>query len=170
MSNGSSRRRSFQRGLSEREALGPSSWVSTSRRTFTSISAARTSFATVTESIPTEDNGRCPSGVSYVLENRQAMKRVFPKLFASAKFAPSIATRRLLAVLRHVAPHENRSHGGCPHAGNLQFRIFRTFLSRPFDGDRNCHRQRSSREGFAGLYEDDQGTQAGRCHLSPHRR
>ena len=28
-----------------------------------------------------EDNGRCPSGVSYLLENRQAMKRVFPRLF-----------------------------------------------------------------------------------------
>jgi uncharacterized circularly permuted ATP-grasp superfamily protein len=27
-----------------------------------------------------EDNGRCPSGVSYLLENRQAMKRVFPNL------------------------------------------------------------------------------------------
>jgi uncharacterized circularly permuted ATP-grasp superfamily protein len=25
-----------------------------------------------------EDNGRCPSGVSYVLENRRAMKRAFP--------------------------------------------------------------------------------------------
>ena len=26
-----------------------------------------------------EDNGRCPSGVSYVLENRRAMKRTFPR-------------------------------------------------------------------------------------------
>ena len=25
-----------------------------------------------------EDNGRCPSGVSYVLENRRAMQRTFP--------------------------------------------------------------------------------------------
>ncbi len=30
-----------------------------------------------------EDNGRTPSGVSYVLENRAIMKRVFPALFAS---------------------------------------------------------------------------------------
>jgi len=29
-----------------------------------------------------EDNARCPSGVSYLLENRQAMKRVFPNLFS----------------------------------------------------------------------------------------
>src|SRR6202050_1929515 len=28
-----------------------------------------------------EDNGRTPSGVSYVLENRAVMKRVFPSLF-----------------------------------------------------------------------------------------
>ena len=28
-----------------------------------------------------EDNLRCPSGVSYVLENREVMKRAFPKLF-----------------------------------------------------------------------------------------
>jgi uncharacterized circularly permuted ATP-grasp superfamily protein len=30
-----------------------------------------------------EDNGRCPSGVSYLLENRMAMKRAFPNLFSS---------------------------------------------------------------------------------------
>ena len=30
-----------------------------------------------------EDNARCPSGVSYVLENRQAMKRIFPALFSN---------------------------------------------------------------------------------------
>src|SRR5712671_7641730 len=30
-----------------------------------------------------EDNGRCPSGVSYVLENRRAMKRTFPGMFES---------------------------------------------------------------------------------------
>ncbi len=28
-----------------------------------------------------EDNGRCPSGVSYVLENRRALKRSFPGMF-----------------------------------------------------------------------------------------
>jgi uncharacterized circularly permuted ATP-grasp superfamily protein len=30
-----------------------------------------------------EDNGRTPSGVSYVLENRAVMKRVFPSLFST---------------------------------------------------------------------------------------
>src|SRR5205085_7747710 len=28
-----------------------------------------------------EDNLRCPSGVSYVLENREVMKRTFPQVF-----------------------------------------------------------------------------------------
>lgn len=32
-----------------------------------------------------EDNVRCPSGVSYVLENREVMKRTFPDLFRSHK-------------------------------------------------------------------------------------
>ncbi|MGI9553582.1 MAG: circularly permuted type 2 ATP-grasp protein [Thermodesulfobacteriota bacterium] len=32
-----------------------------------------------------EDNLRCPSGVSYVLENRQVMKRTFPKVFGDLK-------------------------------------------------------------------------------------
>ena len=32
-----------------------------------------------------EDNGRTPSGVSYVLENRAVMKRVFPGLFADIR-------------------------------------------------------------------------------------
>ena len=32
-----------------------------------------------------EDNLRCPSGVSYVLQNRQLMKQTFPQLFERAK-------------------------------------------------------------------------------------
>ncbi len=53
-----------------------------------------------------EDNGRCPSGVSYVLENRQAMKRVFPRLFASYHVRPvDDYPQALLNVLRYIAPH-----------------------------------------------------------------
>ncbi|CAN5650050.1 circularly permuted type 2 ATP-grasp protein [soil metagenome] len=55
-----------------------------------------------------EDNGRCPSGVSYVLENRQAMKRVFPKLFRKYAVRPvDRYAQDLLSALRYVAPHEN---------------------------------------------------------------
>jgi uncharacterized circularly permuted ATP-grasp superfamily protein len=55
-----------------------------------------------------EDNGRCPSGVSYLLENRQAMKRVFPRLFARHSVRPvGTYPQELLAALRHSAPHGN---------------------------------------------------------------
>lgn len=52
-----------------------------------------------------EDNGRCPSGVSYVLENRHVMKRVFPRLFGSYKVRPvDNYAQELLNLLRYVAP------------------------------------------------------------------
>ncbi len=57
-----------------------------------------------------EDNGRCPSGVSYVLENRQVMKRVFPQLFAKHKVCPvDHYGQELLNLLRHVAPRNCRN-------------------------------------------------------------
>ncbi|HEX8372691.1 MAG TPA: circularly permuted type 2 ATP-grasp protein [Chthoniobacterales bacterium] len=55
-----------------------------------------------------EDNGRCPSGVSYVLEGRQAMKRVFPKLFARYQVRPVDGyCQDLLNLLRYIAPDGN---------------------------------------------------------------
>jgi len=55
-----------------------------------------------------EDNGRCPSGVSYLLENRQAMKRVFPKLFSRYSVRPvDRYPQELLSALRHIAPGGN---------------------------------------------------------------
>jgi uncharacterized circularly permuted ATP-grasp superfamily protein len=54
-----------------------------------------------------EDNGRCPSGVSYVLENRQVMKRVFPKLFGRHRVRPvDHYGQDLLNLLHYVAPNE----------------------------------------------------------------
>jgi uncharacterized circularly permuted ATP-grasp superfamily protein len=52
-----------------------------------------------------EDNGRCPSGVSYLLENRIAMKRAFPNLFSSVGVRPvDHYTQDLLTVLQYIAP------------------------------------------------------------------
>jgi len=52
-----------------------------------------------------EDNGRTPSGVSYVLKNRQVMKQVFPFLFRQYNVRPvDDYPANLLAVLRHIAP------------------------------------------------------------------
>jgi uncharacterized circularly permuted ATP-grasp superfamily protein len=52
-----------------------------------------------------EDNGRCPSGVSYVLENRRAMKRSFPGMFEDIGVRPvEDYPQELLRMLNHIAP------------------------------------------------------------------
>jgi uncharacterized circularly permuted ATP-grasp superfamily protein len=52
-----------------------------------------------------EDNCRTPSGVSYVLKNRQVMKQVFPLLFEQYDVRPvDDYTDNLLALLRSIAP------------------------------------------------------------------
>jgi uncharacterized circularly permuted ATP-grasp superfamily protein len=52
-----------------------------------------------------EDNARTPSGVSYMLENREVMMRLFPELFAQNRVAPvENYPDALLATLRSVAP------------------------------------------------------------------
>jgi uncharacterized circularly permuted ATP-grasp superfamily protein len=52
-----------------------------------------------------EDNARTPSGVSYMLDNREAMMRLFPELFVRHRVAPAENyPDALLASLRSVAP------------------------------------------------------------------
>jgi uncharacterized circularly permuted ATP-grasp superfamily protein len=52
-----------------------------------------------------EDNLRVPSGVSYMLTNRQVIKRVFPVLFSSYDVRPvDHYGQALLATLRALAP------------------------------------------------------------------
>jgi uncharacterized circularly permuted ATP-grasp superfamily protein len=52
-----------------------------------------------------EDNCRTPSGVSYVLKNRQVMKQIFPLLFEQYNVRPvDDYTDNLLALLRSIAP------------------------------------------------------------------
>ena len=52
-----------------------------------------------------EDNARTPSGVSYMLENREVMIRLAPDLFAEHRVAPvENYPDALLATLRSVAP------------------------------------------------------------------
>src|SRR5437764_1912493 len=52
-----------------------------------------------------EDNLRCPSGVSYVLENRHLMKSLFPEVFAASRIRP-VANYpiRLRDMLEFLAP------------------------------------------------------------------
>jgi uncharacterized circularly permuted ATP-grasp superfamily protein len=50
-----------------------------------------------------EDNVRCPSGVSYVLENRHIVKRIFPKLLQSMSIRSiDDYPMRLLSMLRYL--------------------------------------------------------------------
>ncbi len=53
-----------------------------------------------------EDNLRCPSGASYMLENRAALKRAFPNLYQSARVKPVDGyAADLRKVLQHAVPH-----------------------------------------------------------------
>src|SRR6516164_7501205 len=52
-----------------------------------------------------EDNARTPSGVSYMLENREIMMRLFPELFSRYRVAPvENYPDELLATLKSIAP------------------------------------------------------------------
>jgi uncharacterized circularly permuted ATP-grasp superfamily protein len=56
-----------------------------------------------------EDNLRCPSGVSYVLENRDVLKRTLPKVFQNMNVRPvDDYPHRLLNMLQYLA-HVNVS-------------------------------------------------------------
>lgn len=60
-----------------------------------------------------EDNLRCPSGASYMLENRAALKRAFPNLYQSAGVHPvDEYPNQLRNVLQYVAPKNMNSSDG----------------------------------------------------------
>jgi uncharacterized circularly permuted ATP-grasp superfamily protein len=67
-----------------------------------------------------EDTLRCPSGVSYVLENRAVMKQAFPQVFEAWRVRPvDVYPSRLRETLEQVAPPrtgrpEGRGEGGEP--------------------------------------------------------
>ncbi|MFT4033864.1 MAG: circularly permuted type 2 ATP-grasp protein [Siphonobacter sp.] len=55
-----------------------------------------------------EDNLRCPSGVSYMLENRELLKQTFPEVFASTDVRPvSDYPSRLLEMLQFISDRPN---------------------------------------------------------------
>src|SRR4029077_1026389 len=57
-----------------------------------------------------EDNARTPSGVSYMLENREIMLRLFPELFSRHRIAPvENYPDELLGTLKSVAPASSSS-------------------------------------------------------------
>ncbi len=57
-----------------------------------------------------EDNLRCPSGVSYVLQNRQLMKQTFPQLFEQTSITPvDDYCSRLLDALQYLREDQVRT-------------------------------------------------------------
>ncbi len=91
-----------------------------------------------------EDNLRVPSGVSYMLENRQVVKRVFPELFESAAILPvDDYPSQLYDMLSALSPRTGaatRSRGA--DARHLQLGLFRARVSRAPDGLRAGRRPR----------------------------
>ncbi len=56
-----------------------------------------------------EDNLRVPSGVSYMLENRHVMKRVFPELFQDTRILPvDDYTTQLFDMLVSISPRQEK--------------------------------------------------------------
>ena len=83
-----------------------------------------------------EDNLRCPSGVSYVLENREVMKRTFPKLFDGLAILPvEDYPEQLLKMLQYISPPTagDPSRGGAD-ARHLQLGLLRALFPGSADG------------------------------------
>jgi uncharacterized circularly permuted ATP-grasp superfamily protein len=83
-----------------------------------------------------EDNARTPSGVSYMLENRETMLQMFPELFTRIKVQPVRTTRSTCAARSPPRARRllARLHRGGADAGHPQLRLLRTRLPRRPDG------------------------------------
>ena len=85
-----------------------------------------------------EDNLQVPSGMSYVVENRRTMARVFPGLFLEQQVRPvasssGVAARR---VARVGAGRRGGARRGAAHSRRGQCGLFRARLPGPQDGHR----------------------------------
>ena len=112
-----------------------------------------------------EDNVRTPSGVSYMLENREVMMRLAPNLFAQP---PGCARRELSRRPARGAPGPSRPPTSNEPPGDrlanprpLQQRLLRTFVSGRQAWRRACRRPRSDRRGRYGVHAHDRGGRAG---------
>ena len=119
-----------------------------------------------------EDNARTPSGVSYMLENREIMMRLFPELFSRHRIAPvENYPDELLATLKSVAPSSASRDPNVvlADARRVQFRLLRTFVPCRQARRRTGRGPRSLRQGRDRLHAHNAGSAAGRRHLPPHR-
>ena len=120
-----------------------------------------------------EDNLRCPSGVSYVLQNRQLMKQTFPQLF---EMLGDPAGRRLLqpaarrAAVPDGRPRRARRRSRCCRPACYNSAYFEhSFLAQQMGIDLVEGRDLVVSDGFVYM-RTTQGLRADRRALPPHRR
>ena len=120
-----------------------------------------------------EDNARTPSGVSYMLENREVTMRLLPDLFARHSVAPvDDYPDQLLACLRSVAPRLNGGEATIvlltPGAFNSAY-YEHSFLADKL-GRRAGRGPRPVRRRRPGVHAHHARAAPGRCDLPAGRR
>ena len=119
-----------------------------------------------------EDNARTPSGVSYMLENREIMLRLFPELFSRHRIAPvDNYPDELLATLQSVAPDSAAAE---PTVVLLTPGVYNSaYYEHSFLADKLGIELVEGRDLFVKgevvYHAHDAGAQARRRDLSPHR-
>jgi uncharacterized circularly permuted ATP-grasp superfamily protein len=83
-------------------------WVKTSKGIWIHITGTDLIRGDDGEFMVLEDNLRCPSGVSYMLENRELLKRTFPEVLGKTRVQPiSDYPTRLLQMLQYISDRPN---------------------------------------------------------------
>ncbi len=120
-----------------------------------------------------EDNVRTPSGVSYMLENREVMMRLFPELFTQP---PRRAGRELSGrAARHLAlgragAAKPGSDRGAADPRPVQFGVLRALVPGRQARRRTGRGLRPLRQGRCRLHAHDRRPDARRRDLPAHRR
>lgn len=118
-----------------------------------------------------EDNLRCPSGISYVLENRRVMKSTFPSLFNTMGIRPvDDYPSHLLDTLLNLVPHLANPTVVVLTPGIYNSAYFEhSFLAQQMGGGAGG---RAGSGGGRWLFANahHQRAAAGGCDLPPHRR
>ena len=119
-----------------------------------------------------EDNLRCPSGVSYVLENRQILKRTLPVSFEASRVHPvDDYPSRLLEMLEYVNPAAGRDATVAVLTPGIYNSAYfeHSFLARQMGIELVEGRDLVVNDGIVSM-KTTKGTPAGGRHLPAHRR
>ena len=119
-----------------------------------------------------EDNLRTPSGVSYMLENREVTKRIFPDMFVANKVRVVSNYPLLLhRILLSLAPTTGRTpNSRSADSWHIQFRILRTRFSCEANGHYACRGKRSRGRSKQSVHENHEWAGTGACDLQADRR